>query len=79
MAAGVPSTEVRVRRLIKRTTHTVHLIPESFTTVQVSMPDNLTSGNFQILSLIEGNPPASVGRPYIGLQFVHLNGDDTIV
>jgi len=42
------------------------------------MPDNLTSGNFKIVSLIEGNPPASVGPPYIGLQFVHLNGVDKI-
>ena len=40
------------------------------------MPDNLTSGTFKIVSLIEGNPPVGVGPPYIGLQFVHLNGVD---
>ena len=59
---------------IKWTTRTVTWSPSPLTTFKVSMAPNLTSGEFRIVSLIEGNPPVGVNRTKPASQDVHLNG-----
>ncbi|KAG6373567.1 hypothetical protein JVT61DRAFT_6214 [Boletus reticuloceps] len=41
------------------------------------MAPNLTSGTFKIVSLIDGNPPASINLTLPGFQSVYLNGPVT--
>ncbi|KAG6372630.1 hypothetical protein JVT61DRAFT_7380 [Boletus reticuloceps] len=41
------------------------------------MAPNLTSGTFRVVSLIEGNPPASVNLTRPAFQSVYLNGPVT--
>ena len=61
-----------------------HHIPHTssqkpLTTVKVSMSDKPSIGIFKILSLTEGNPPASVNKTFIPYQHVGLNGSQQLV
>ena len=63
---------------IIRTTHTAHLTLKPFTAVKVSMGEKPSTGTFKILSLTEGNRPASVD-PTFPLQPVRLGESGQIV
>ena len=68
--AGVPSVRVPLDGYKNATTRSIYLIPRPLTTV---MAPNLASGNYEIVSLTEGNEPTSINFPKIPYQIVRLN------